>query len=77
MVENGDKPQRAQAVGQLLGRDSSELGPTREELISMGLLYTPEHGYAAFTVPKFSGFLKRAIPELVIPEKRVRRGQTK
>jgi hypothetical protein len=33
----------------------------------MGLLYTPEHGYAAFTVPHFDKFLLRAIPELLMP----------
>lgn len=34
----------------------------------MGLLYTPEHGYAAFTVPHFDRFILRAIPQLVVPE---------
>jgi hypothetical protein len=33
----------------------------------MGLLYTPEHGYAAFTVPHFDKFLIRAIPTLEVP----------
>lgn len=28
----------------------------------MGLLYTPEHGYAAFTVPHFDQFMLRARP---------------
>lgn len=48
------------------------MGPTRAELIAMGLLYTPEHGYAGFTVPHFDKFMIRAIPELVIPKRRVR-----
>ena len=41
----------------------------------MGLLYTPEHGYAAFTVPDFDAFMLRAVPELHVPEiqKRKRR----
>ena len=39
----------------------------------MGLLYTQDHGYAAFTVPGFDEFLKRAIPELVVPPIRSRR----
>jgi hypothetical protein len=56
-----------------MGRTSQNLAPTRAELINMGLLYTPEHGYAAFTVPQFDRFLLRAIPELVVPELRRRR----
>lgn len=50
-----------------------QLGPTRAELIEMGLLYTPSHGYAAFTVPDFDKLLLRTIPELEIPEVRKRR----
>jgi hypothetical protein len=38
----------------------------------MGLLYTPEHGYAAFTVPHFDKFMKRAIPNLEVPPVRRR-----
>jgi hypothetical protein len=51
MAELGPAPQKAADVAQVVGRDSSQLGPTRAKLISMGLLYTPRHGYAAFTVP--------------------------
>jgi hypothetical protein len=60
----------------VLHRESTQLGPTRAELIDMGLLYTPEHGFAAFTVPDFDQFMLRAVPELVIPEvrRRPRRG---
>lgn len=56
-----------------MGRDSKSLGPTRSELINMGLLYTPMHGYAEFTVPHFDRFMKREMPKVVIPEKRVRK----
>jgi hypothetical protein len=55
-----------------MGRTSENLAPTRAELINMGLLYTPQHGYAAFTVPHFDRFLLRAIPDLVVPELRRR-----
>ncbi len=56
-----------------MGRLSTNLGPTRAELINMGLLYTPEHGYASFTVPHFDRFMLRAVPDLVVPELRNRR----
>ena len=39
------------------------------------LLYTPQHGYAAFTVPHFDRFLLRAIPTLTVPERKPRRGR--
>ena len=38
----------------------------------MGLLYTPQHGYAAFTVPHVDRFLLRAIPTLTVPAHRPR-----
>lgn len=69
MAQLGPDPQRASAVAEIMGteRTSENLAPTRAELINMGLLYTPEHGYAAFTVPHFDRFILRAIPDLVVP----------
>lgn len=67
MAELGSEPQKAADVARLLDRDSTQLGPTRAELIEMGLLYTPEHGYAAFTVPDFDKFMLRAVPTLDVP----------
>ncbi len=62
MAELGPEPQRAKDVAGLLGRTSQQLGPTRSRLIDKGLLYTPGHGLAAFTVPQFDRFLRRAVP---------------
>jgi hypothetical protein len=73
MAQLGPDPQKASDVADVMSRTSTNLGPTRAELINMGLLYTPEHGYAAFTVPHFDRFLLRAIPELVVPPPRARR----
>lgn len=56
-------------------RDSQSLGPTRSELINMGLLYTPTHGYASFTVPQFDRFMQREMPDVVVPQTRHRKGQ--
>lgn len=72
MAELGPDPAKASEVARVLQRESTQLGPTRAELIDMGLLYTPDHGYAAFTVPDFDEYMKRAVPELVIPELRRR-----
>ncbi|MHA3724746.1 ATP-binding protein [Leucobacter sp. HY1910] len=73
MAQLGPEPQKAADVARVMGRDSSQLGPTRAELIDMGLLYTPEHGYAAFTVPDFDKYMLRAVPELIVPPPRRKR----
>lgn len=72
MAQLGPEAQKASDVADVMGRTSQNLGPTRAELINMGLLYTPEHGYAAFTVPHFDKFILRAIPHLVVPPLRRR-----
>lgn len=72
MAGLGPEPQKAADVAAVMGRTSPQVAPTRAELINMGLLYTPEHGYAAFTVPHFDQFMLRAIPTLVVPEPRTR-----
>jgi len=73
MAELGPSAQKASDVAEVMGRTSTNLGPTRAELINMGLLYTPQHGYAAFTVPHFDRFLLRAMPVLEVPAHRPRR----
>jgi len=75
MAQLGPMAQKAADVADAMGRTSTNLGPTRAELINMGLLYTPEHGYAAFTVPHFDRFMLRAVPLLVVPELRTRRSR--
>lgn len=72
MADLGPSPQVAGEVAGLLNRTSQQCGPTRARLIDKGLLYTPSYGYAAFTVPQFDRYLKRRIPELVVPPKRQR-----
>lgn len=74
MAQLGPQAHKASDVADVMGRTSTNLGPTRAELINMGLLYTPQHGYAAFTVPHFDRFLLRAIPTLTVPELKPRPG---
>lgn len=59
MAELGPEAQPAKDVASLLERTSEQLGPTRARLIDKGLLYTPGHGLAAFTVPQFDRFMRR------------------
>lgn len=65
MAELGPGKQKAQDVAALLGKQSPQVAPFRSELVNMGLLYTPDHGYADFTVPHFDQYMKRVMPELV------------
>lgn len=68
MAQLGPGPQKASDVAGVVWRTSQNPGPTRAELINMDLHCTPEHGYAAFTVPHFDRFLLHAIPVLKVPE---------
>ncbi len=72
MAELGPEAQLASDVAPLLNRTSNQCGPTRSGLVQKGLLYTPMHGYAAFTVPQFDQFMLRAMPVLDPPPIRQR-----
>jgi AAA ATPase domain len=64
MAELGAKPQRASEVARRIERTVEQAGPIRSRLIDKGLLYTPGHGYAAFTVPQFDRYMLRCHTEL-------------
>ncbi|HEY5136500.1 MAG TPA: ATP-binding protein [Candidatus Nanopelagicales bacterium] len=59
MAEDGNDGSAAAAVAGRLGRPVSSLGPARASLISKGLIYAPEHGRVAFTVPGMASFISR------------------
>lgn len=62
------KPQRAADVVEAIGRSSSaDVGPVRAQLMDVDLLYTIQHGLAAFTVPHFDQFMLWVVPDLVVP----------
>jgi hypothetical protein len=44
-------------VASRLGRTPPSLGPARAGLITKGLIYAPEHGMVAFTVPHMAAFI--------------------
>ena len=62
MAELGPEPQRAADVASVLNQTSAAVAKTRARLIEKGLLYSPDYGFAAFTVPQFDRFLRRAFP---------------
>ena len=63
MAALGPAAQKASDVAEQLGKSSEQVAPLRARLINKGLLYTPNFGYAKFTVPQFDRFMKRFIPE--------------
>lgn len=59
MAELGPGAHRAAEVAERISRTSQQAGPIRSRLIDKGLLFTPGHGYAAFTVPQFDRYMLR------------------
>lgn len=53
---------RSGEIAMALHRKVESLAPVREALIRKGMLYSPEYGQTAFTVPLFDEFMKRAMP---------------
>jgi len=62
MAELGPGPHRSGDIADELGRDVTALGPTRNQLISKGMIWSPSHGDTAFTVPLFDEFMHRIVP---------------
>ena len=59
MAELGEGPHRSGDVAGCLGVGVSSLAPTRSSLIVKGMVWSPNHGDTAFTVPMFDQFMKR------------------
>jgi hypothetical protein len=62
MAELGPGPHRSGDIASTLDRTVQSLGPTRSQLISKGMVWSPSHGDTAFTVPLFDEFMKRIMP---------------
>jgi hypothetical protein len=62
MAELGPGPHRSGEIAQKLGLDVMAAGPLRSTLIKKGMIYSPQHGDTAFTVPMFDEFMRRSVP---------------
>lgn len=62
MADLGPGPHRSGDIADILGREVSSFGPTRSQLISKGMIWSPNHGDTAFTVPLFDSFMRRIMP---------------
>lgn len=63
MAALGPGPHRSGDIAEALGVRVSSVAPTRNSLITKGMLYSPAHGDTAFTVPLFDAFMRRVMPE--------------
>lgn len=62
MAELGPGPHRSGDVAEQLRRGVTSLGPTRNQLIAKGMIWSPSDGDTAFTVPLFDQFMRRIMP---------------
>lgn len=59
VAHDGDTPTPTSEVAQRLGRRASHVSVARDQLIKKGLLYAPDRGAIAFTVPGMADFIAR------------------
>ncbi|SEO03877.1 hypothetical protein [Cryobacterium luteum] len=59
MADDGDTGSSSGEIAARMRRSPASLGPSRANLISKGLIYAPEHGVVAFTVPGMAAFILR------------------
>lgn len=59
MAEDGEGPSSSSDVARRMGIKATSLGPYRANLISKGLVYAPEHGLLAYTVPGMAAYVHR------------------
>jgi predicted transcriptional regulator len=62
MAQLGPGPHRSGDIAEQLDRKVTSLGPTRNQLIAKGMIWSPNHGDTAFTVPLFDEFMRRIMP---------------
>lgn len=62
MADLGPGPHRSGDIADRLARKVTSLGPTRNQLISKGMIWSPNHGDTAFTVPLFDEYMRRIMP---------------
>jgi hypothetical protein len=63
MAELGAGPHRSGDIADTLGEKVTTLAPVRSSLIKKGMVWSPNHGDTAFTVPMFDEFMKRIMPD--------------
>jgi hypothetical protein len=63
MSELGPGPHRSGDIAALLELEVTAVAPFRSALIKKGMVFSPQHGDTAFTVPMFDAFMRRSMPD--------------
>lgn len=63
LADLGEGPKRSGDIADRLGVKVTSVGPTRSKLIIKGMIYSPQHGETAFTVPLFDEYMRRTMPD--------------
>jgi hypothetical protein len=56
---SADEPTSMAQVAEMLGRERNELSVPRDQLIKKGLVYAPDRGLIAFTIPGMADYARR------------------
>lgn len=59
MAQDHDAPSQTSDVARRIGLKITSLGPYRANLMAKGLIFAPEHGQVAYTVPGMAAFVDR------------------
>ena len=59
MAADRGTPSSTAALAQRLGSKQRNLSPARQSLIEKGIIYAPDRGLVAFTVPVMDEFVRR------------------
>ena len=62
LAELGPGTQRSGDIADALRVKVTSVGPVRSKLIAKGMIYSPQHGDTAFTVPLFDDYMRRTMP---------------
>jgi hypothetical protein len=61
LAEHGPGAHRSGDIAFTLGVKTQSVGPARSSLIKKGMIYSPQHGDTAFTVPLFDAYMRRVM----------------
>ena len=65
LAELGPGPHRSGDIATVMSFKTTSIGPTRDKLIKKGMVYSPQHGEVAFTVPLFDSYMRRVMPVIL------------
>jgi hypothetical protein len=64
LADFGPGSHRSGDIADKLNLKTTSVGPIRGKLIKKGMIYSPQHGDTAFTVPLFDAYMRRVMPNL-------------